>query len=135
MPGAFVNVETLMLLIASIMNVVLTIILLRKLSKTNKDSARLIVKNQQFREENKEIKITAKRVFLIARRHDSDIECMKLQMAQVHHWLGEVLSISSLIEPEPLNMDDTNMIEELRQRAAWAKEAQKNKTEDDYYNG
>ena len=135
MPGAFVNVETLMLLIASIMNVVLTIILLRKLSKTNKDSARLIVKNQQLREENKEIKITAKRVFLIARRHDNDIECMKLQMAQVHHWLGEVLSISSLIEPEPLNMDDTNMIEELRQRAAWAKEAQKNKTEDDYYNG
>ena len=135
MPGAFVNVETLMLLIASIMNVVSTIILLKKLSETNKDSARLMVKNQQFREENKEIKITAKRVFLITRRHDDDIECMKLQMAQVHHWLGEVLNISGLIEPEPLNMDDTNVIEELRQRAVWAKEAQKNKTEDDYYNG
>lgn len=130
-----VSVGTSMLIITSILNVVLTIILLKKLSQANGDNAKLITKNQQLREENKEIKTTARRVFLIARRHDDDLECVKLQVAQLQHWLGEVLNISNLITPEAPDMTSIERLEEMRQRASWAKEVKNNTNDTDYYKG
>lgn len=130
------NLTILILIGVSCVNTTLTLIAFKKLAKANETTALLALANKELRRENNKIQATAKRIFSVVKLHDDDLECTKIQMAQVHHWLGDVLNISNLIEfPEQYIMS-SDVIESLQQRVAWEKEAKQNKPDNaDYYEG
>ncbi|MEG3877650.1 hypothetical protein QT972_09745 [Microcoleus sp. herbarium7] len=128
------NLTILILIGVSCVNTTLTLIAFKKLAKANEVIALLALTNKELRRENKKIEATAKRIFSVVKLHDDDLECAKMQMAQVHHWLGDVLNISNLIDFPEQYVTSSTVIESLQQRVEWEKEIkQKEPNNADYY--
>jgi hypothetical protein len=129
------------LLITTIIAVIIILLthrLARKLSAVNKRVERVEENIRQNRSESHLAKAVATRNSALVKSQDERIECLEAQMAQVHHWLGDVLQISNLIRCETgeNNIDTIDVVRILRERVEWQKEIESRQLDDsNYYQG
>jgi|GEM_PF-6798010 len=125
----FVLTLGLITAIALIVILFKTVTLLKQENKLIKNESRKLNAN------NKVLHSSIARILIVVQSGADEIVCLRQQMNQVHQWLGEVLSISNLIRSEE-GIDNTTVIEELRQRVKWAEEEEHQRVDDrDYYKG
>ena len=106
------------LTIITVINVVLSINLSRKLTGIRRETSEIETRNETLRVTNKNLKDTIKRLNNAARENEERIAFLGLQMEQVHGWLGR-LTISDFIHSD---MTTAEVMDELTIRANYAKE-------------
>ena len=111
------------LTVITVINVVLSINLSRKLTKIKKETDKIEARNEALRATNGNLKDTIKRLNNAVRENEGRITFLGLQMEQVHGWLGR-LTISDFISSD---MTTTEVMDELTVRANYAKDEKENK--------
>lgn len=116
--------------------IVLIIILFKTIGLLRVENKLIKQENRKIKSDNSLFHTAIARILQVIQSNADEITCLRKQMNQVHQWLGEVLSISNLIRSEEAGIDSSVVIEELRQRVKWAKEREKQQTnESDFYKG
>lgn len=110
------------LTVITVINVVMSINLFRKLTKIRRETRKLEARNEALQATNKNLKDAIKRLNNGVKENEERIAFLALQMEQVHGWLGR-LTISDFIHSD---MTTTEVMDELTTRASYAKDEKEN---------
>lgn len=75
------------------------------------------------------------RVLIALEKYDDAFNCHGAQLKHINHYLIEVLQISNLLNCENIEIDNTDLIEVLRERIKWYKEVERLRSQDEFYEG